>query len=220
MTGEIYHIYNRGVEKRDIFSDSEDLGRFFQSMSEFNVIEPIGSLYENSFRKKLLRNETPKSSKSEIGPLVEFICYCLNPNHYHFLLKQLVDGGISQFMKRLGGGHTLYFNSKYDRSGVLFQGVFKSVSVDSNEQLLQLSSYINLNDKVHQLGNETPKSDLVLSSWVEYITERGEGDFCKKDIILDQFGSVAEYEKFAEEAIKTSIERKKSEKELEKLLID
>ena len=89
VEGEYYHIYNRGVDKRTIFQDQEDLSRFFQSMEEFNYVEPIGSIFQNSFNKKR------KNSKK----LVEIICYCLNPNHFHFVLRQFVENGISEFMK-------------------------------------------------------------------------------------------------------------------------
>ena len=162
VTGEHYHIYNRGVDKRDIFGDQEDLDRFFKSINEFNTLDPIGSIYESSFG-----GSTAKYSK-----LVELICYCLNPNHYHFILQQVTDGGISEFMKRLGG-YTWYFNNKYKRSGSLFQGRFKSVHIDSNEQLLHTSVYVNLNDKVHSRGGSTAigvtTAELVRSSWQEYI---------------------------------------------------
>ena len=99
--GEFYHIYNRGVDKRSIFEDTYDLDRFFQSMKEFNSVVPIGSIYENSFNR--LGGKTAKSVvRSE--KLVEFVCYCLNINHYHFIIEQVVEGGISEFMRRLGGG--------------------------------------------------------------------------------------------------------------------
>jgi len=76
---EFYHIFNKGVDKRIIFQDHDDINRFFQSMKEFNVLEPIGSIYENSFNKKL-GNPVTKSKQK----LVNFICYCLNPNHGTF----------------------------------------------------------------------------------------------------------------------------------------
>lgn len=109
--GEIYHIFNRGVDKRKIFSDKKDLERFFTSMQIFNCIEPVGSLYEQSFLKE----------KEESKPLVKFIAYNLLPNHFHFILEQIEEGGISQFMKRLLGGYTWYFNNRHKRSGSLFQ---------------------------------------------------------------------------------------------------
>ncbi len=95
--------------------------------------------------------------KRKNGKLVDFIAYCINPNHYHFILRQLVDGGLSRFMQKFGGGYTQYYNKKNQRSGVLFQGTFKSIHINSNEYLLYLSAYVNLNNKVHQLSNQVAK---------------------------------------------------------------
>lgn len=220
VNGEFYHIYNRGVDKRNIFSDTDDLDRFFKSMNEFNTIEPIGSLYENSFKSTQLGGSTAKLGGK--NKLVNFICYCVNPNHFHFILEQFTDGGISEFMKRLSGGYTWYFNNKYKRNGSLFQGKFKSIHVDSNEYLLHLSAYVNLNDRVHQLGGRTAKLMDSRSSWKEYLGKIGGNteNFCKKDIILDQFDDVAEYKTFAESSLRDIIERKNSKKELEGLLLE
>ncbi len=200
--GNFYHVYNRGVEKRNIFVDVHDRDRFFQSMDEFNVIDPIGSLYINTFRKqKNIRNNTEN--------LVNFICYCLNPNHFHFILQQVVDKGIERFMHRLSCGYTNYFNKKYKRSGVLFQGRYKALHIDSDSYLLHASAYVNLNNKVHDFGG-----DLSMSSWKEYMENLG--DFCKKSIVLDQFKNVSEYKIFAENALRDIKERKKLQHEIEK----
>lgn len=218
VNGEFYHVYNRGVEKRNIFSDQDDLERFLQSMIEFNVVDPIGSLYENSFR---LGGPTPKFDESGEEKLVNFICYCVNPNHYHFILEQVTDGGISEFMKRLSGGYTGYFNNKNKRSGVLFQGKFKSIHIDSNEYLLHLSAYVNLNDHVHkhQLGGRTAKLVESRSSWAEYMGEV-KNPFCDKDIILEQFRNKKEYQKFAESSLSDILERRADMKDVEKLLLE
>lgn len=206
VNNEYYHVFNRGVDKRELFAEYYDLQRFFQSINEFNTVEPIGSIFENSFRKDSLGRKTPK--------LVNFVCYCINPNHYHFILEQIVDKGIEKFMQKLGTGYTNYFNKKYDRTGSLFQGKFKSVHINSNEYLLHLSAYVNLNDKVHQLGSKTPKW-FFKSSWEEYMSNDTNG-FCVKDIILKQFNNANEYKKFAEESL-VSIREKK---EMEKLLLE
>ena len=191
--GEYYHIYNRGVDKRDIFADQWDMDRFFKSLVEFNTIEPIGSIYENSFKDKPLGGSTSK--------LVEFISYCLNPNHYHFILKQTSEDGMKKFMHRLGGGYTMYFNEKHQRIGSLFQGRFKAIHINSNEYLLHLSSYINLNDKVHKLGGSASKS-----SWNEYVyNQKG---ICNKNIILEQFNNVEQYKNFSEKSLQDIIERR------------
>jgi len=196
INGEYYHIFNRGVDKREIFSDREDLFRFFQSMDEFNAINPIGSIYANSFVKKdKLRRPTSKCDK-----LVNFVAFCLNPNHYHFILEQLVDGGISEFMKRLGGGYTKRFNDKHKRSGSLFQGRFKSVHINTNEYLLHVSAYVNLNNIIHRIS--VSKSSFVLSSWDEYINvNHNKKTFCEKGIILEQFSGIAKYKEFAENSL-------------------
>lgn len=98
--GEFYHVYNRGTDKRTIFSDDQDFMRFLQSMEEFNGPNPVGSLYQNSFRKKQqLRSKASKFKDSDKEEkLVEIIAYCLNPNHYHFILQQVAEKGIEKFM--------------------------------------------------------------------------------------------------------------------------
>ncbi len=202
LIGKYYHIYNRGTDKRVVFKDNIDLQRFFQSMGEFNTLEPIGSIFENNFKKKenqlLLGTPTTK--------LVDFVVYCLNPNHYHFILTPLVDQGIEKFMQRLGGGFTRYFNERYNRNGVLFQGKFKSVYIDSDEYLLYLNVYVNLNDRVHSLGTPTTKW-VTKSSWNEYVGEGGE-NICNKEMVLDRFNSKLEYKEFAEETLEGLIEKK------------
>lgn len=215
--GEYYHLYNRGVDKRSIFNDREDVGRFLQCMQEFNVIEPIGSLYENSFRRGQLGGKASKLTDDEEVPLVEFIAYCLNPNHYHFVLKQISERGIEKLMQKIGTGHTMFFNNKYERSGSLFQGKFKAVYIDSNEYLLHLSSYVNLNDRVHQLGGLASK--LVMSSWEEYTDNKVSG-ICQKEIILGQFKNIGEYKKFALSSLESIIKRKEDMKGVEDLLLE
>ena len=206
-TGELYHIYNRGNNKRTIFSKPQDLNRFLQGMNDFNTINPIGSLYLNSFRKEL-RGSTSK--------LVNFICYCLNPNHFHFIVKQTAEEGITKLMHRIGTGYTRYFNDQYENSGSLFQGRFKANLIDSNKYLLHLSAYINLNGDAHSLRGSASK--LSISSWNEYIQgdEHKKNSLCNKKIILSQFKNLLEYKKFAEESLINIKSRKEMLELLEK----
>ena len=204
VTNEIYHIYNRGTEKRNIFLDKNDLGRFFDAVKELNVVEPIGSLYENSFRKKGGQLGSPASK------LVDIIAYCLNPNHFHLVLKQKTDKGIEKFMQRLGTSYTKYFNNKNKRSGVLFQGRFKSKHVDTNEYLLYLSAYVNLNDKIHGIGQT---ENLVASSLKEY-TEEISG-ICEKSVMLEQFKNKDQYKKFLDDSLPELVRQKEQKNEME-----
>lgn len=171
--GEYYHIYNRGVDKQNIFKDKNDYLRFLDSMNFYSKIK-TGSLEGDP----VLR--------------VEIICYCLNPNHFHFLLKQLIDKGIEDFMHRLGVSHAMYFNKKYNRSGSLFQGRYKSIRIKNNSGLLWLSAYINGNPEIHDIVRA---KDYPWSSYLECLkkisSQRGD-----KSIILDQFKNQNEYQEF------------------------
>ncbi|MBU1046779.1 transposase [Patescibacteria group bacterium] len=204
VIGQYYHVYNRGTDKRVIFMDKFDLWRFLQSMEEFNTLDPIGSIYENRFNKNQLGHPVSK--------LVDIVCYSLNPNHYHFILSPLVENGIEKFMHKLGMGYAKYFNEKYDRTGVLFQGRYKSIHIGTDEYLMYLSAYINLNNKIHFLSHPDSKIDkeklFYTSSWKEYIGEK-KTNFCNKSIILDRFdGKIKEYEEFAESVAEGIIERR------------
>lgn len=208
--GEYYHIYNRGVDKRTIFEDTDDFRRFFEGMQDFNAEETIGSLYEYRF----IKNKKLGSSASKLRkPLVKFVAYCLNPNHYHFLLEQVSDDGISKFMHRLSTGYTKYFNKRHSRTGSLFSGRFKAIHVDSNEYLLWLSAYVNLNDHVHHLEGRSH------SSMREYENEAKKlGKFCATEVVAGQFKSPKEYSRFAQEALKEILSNKEKQKELSALL--
>ncbi|PIP55889.1 MAG: hypothetical protein CO183_02235 [Candidatus Zambryskibacteria bacterium CG_4_9_14_3_um_filter_42_9] len=195
VEGEFYHVYNRGVDRRIIFPHKRDFDRFLESMKIFNTKENIGNLTRHDNKKVKER-------------LVDFIAYCINQNHFHFIITPLIKNGIEKFMHKLCMGHSKYFNAKYQRSGTLFQGKFKAIHIDTDEYLLHLSAYVNLNDKVHRHQGESR------SSWKEYV-EGGVSSLCRKDIILDRFKNRREYEVFAKEALKSIVERKLLLKDLE-----
>jgi len=162
ITGLYYHIYNRGVDKRDIFMNKADLDRFALSVKEFNTVNPIGSIKDLMIARKEV---------SDVGrpkPLVSIVCFCFNPNHFHFIVKQEVDGGISEFFKRLLGGYTKYFNLIHNRNGALFQGRFKSNLIDDDAYFLKIRPYTHVNHLVHDIPEG--KKHLVLSSEQEYNT--------------------------------------------------
>lgn len=196
--GEYYHIYNRGVDKRETFLDKYDLDRFLQDLEEFNTKEPIGSIYLLSFQKDKLSSSTTKLNK-----LVSIVAYCANPNHFHLILTPLTEKGIEKFMQRIGG-YTRYFNEKYKRNGALFQGKFKSKHVVDNTYLLHLSTYVNMNNR-DLLGS--PATKLSKSSLEEFIGD--EKGICNTEIILEQFRNKKEYQKFALESWQNTQELKK-----------
>ena len=151
-----------------------DLDRFALSVKEFNIVKPIGSIKELMIELKessgvghpTMLVKYSSSGVQHPNPLVSIVCYCFNPNHFHFILKQEVDGGISEFFKRLLGGYTNYFNLIHKRSGALFQGRFKSNLINDDAYFLKIRPYVHLNYLVHDIPKE--KAYLVFSSETEY----------------------------------------------------
>ena len=196
LTGEYYHIYNRGVDKRDIFSDESDLSRFIESVCEFNIIDTIGSLA--NLRKTRVAPQTAPKALSE--PLVSIIVYCFNPNHFHFILKQLVDGGIAKFMQKLQAGYSCYFNAKHTRTGALFQGTFKAHLIKSDNYFKKTIGYVNNNNEIHDIPKN--KINLVSSSNHEYkdnnfkIVSKIDGEE-----ILELFGGNKKFVKHCKEIV-------------------
>lgn len=206
--GEYYHVYNRGVDKRNLVQDAHDADRFLRALEIFNNVEFFGSLAELDRCGESTHKSGPK--------LVEIVCYCLNPNHFHFVLKEIRKGGISKFMRKLSGGYSRYFNIRHKRSGTLFQGVFKAKHINDNDYLLHLSCYVNLNYKLHKIGNQV--TELVRSSLVEY--EEGIAGICDKNIVLDQFDSPREYKKFVLEQLPYMKSMRKVYDELKTVMFD
>ncbi len=140
-TKEKFHIYNRGTEKRNIFLDKQDYERFLFIAHSFNDSDKG----YNVTRDISKRYSSKRKPKKERNPLVMIEDYCLMPNHYHLILEQVEENGISKFLQKVMTGYTMYFNKKYNRTGALFQGKTKSRHIDTNPYYLQLKIYLNLN---------------------------------------------------------------------------
>lgn len=185
VNDEFYHIFNRGVEKRSIFATTSDYEHFLRILNyyQFEGPKPRFSQFNRFQNFKLEQNQK----------IVEIICYCLMPNHFHLLLRQTRDGGISEFMRKISDSHTRYFNTKYERIGSLFQGAFKAVRIESDEQLIHVSRYIHLNPSVSLLVKDL--KDYPWSSYPDYIGTRN-SKLCVKKPIISFFKSKGDYEKF------------------------
>ncbi|MDQ3075515.1 MAG: transposase [bacterium] len=197
VTNEYYHIYNRGVDKRDVFNNKEDLERFIESIKEFNQVEVVNSIRD---LKKSRTGQPAPEALARKEPLVAFVGYCINPNHFHFMLKQLVDGGAAKFMQKLQAGYTSYFNLKNKRTGSLFQGAFKSHYISNDDYLRRLLGYVNKNHKVHTIPKE--KYYLVFAGENEY--KNNEFEIISKhegEKILESFGGIYEFENHCEEIV-------------------
>lgn len=180
-----YHTFNRGVEKRKIFQDEQDYNIFIYYLSVYLL--PIDDLFQ-TFPKTPTRLLNKNLSKE-----VELIAFCLMPNHFHLLLKQLPVDGVSRFIKQLTNAYTLYFNNKYKRVGGLMQGRFGAVPIDSDEQLLHVSRYIHLNPIVSKLVGDL--DDYRWSSYHSYISKNKDLLINNSDV-LNHFSSTKDYERF------------------------
>lgn len=140
--GECYHVYNRGVEKRDVFLTQGDYERFLYALFVCNDRRPITNTFHGYRGLTSIRWEMRERRDS----LVDILCFCLMPNHFHLLIRQRHDdAGVPLFMQKVGTAYTMYFNAKYERAGGLFQGTYKVKRVAQDEYLLPLSRYIHLN---------------------------------------------------------------------------
>lgn len=139
VNGSFYHVYNRGVEKRKTFMDRRDHLRFLETL-DFYRKSPV-PMKLSDFRRGEIKLKKIENQEE----LVRIFCYCLMPNHFHLLVQQSADGGISEFMRKLSDSYTRYFNTKHKRIGSLFQGAFKAKLVETEEYLLHLSKYIHRN---------------------------------------------------------------------------
>lgn len=147
---EYYHIYNRGVEKRTIFLSTDDKNRFQALLYLCNGKDPV--VY------RLVQGETLYSH--DVGKKITAIgAYVLMPNHFHLVLKETEENGITDFLRKLTTAYTMYFNKKYERVGPLFQGVFKAEHLDTDEYLKYQFAYTHLNP-VKLLQNDWRESGI------------------------------------------------------------
>lgn len=144
MKDDIFHVLNRGVEKRKIFYSEENYFRFIHNLYDFNDTAYALPYYQ---RRKFsaFGHFGHAMSKETKEKLVDLLCWCVMPNHLHKLVAERINGGVSIFSKKIFGGYTKYINEKYDRSGVLFQGRSKIILVKRDAHLIYLPFYIMAN---------------------------------------------------------------------------
>lgn len=198
VTNCYYHIYNRGIEKRDIFLRQKYYQRFFFGLSEFNTNGPI----------RLSRTQTIKTKlHQDQQRLVDIVCYCLMPNHFHAIMKQLVENGITEIMHKLGTGYTMFFNKMNKRTGRLFEAPFKAKIIEHDEYFLHLSRYIHLNPvefiepnwKTEGIKDTTKAKEFLRQyKWSSYSTYIGnnKSEIISPNLLGSMIKDIGDYEKF------------------------
>lgn len=217
--GDFYHIFNRGVDKRKIFLKKQDYFRFIHDLFEFNDLDAtinVGRKFVN-FAGGLASSKSPFRKVRKL--LVNIICFCLMPNHFHLILKQIKKEGITKFMQKLGTGYTMYFNQEYERTGSLFEGPFKSIFIEKDEYLVHLSRYIHLNPAELKEPDYKEKGindwesvgrfleEYKWSSYLDYLGKHNFPSLINKKPLLEYFKNENEYKKFVYDCMTKDIEK-------------
>lgn len=183
-----YHIYNRGVEKRKIFMDKQDYLVCLSYLKTYLMPKDVKNLQAIIADPKIKWGEKDKILKllrmNNFSQKLDLLAYCLMPNHFHFLVKQTDEAVIDNFMNSLFTRYSMYFNRKYHRVGRLFQGVYKAVLVNTDEQLLHLSRYIHRNPVSILQGDALQK--YPYSSYGAYL-KLSNFEWVKSEMILSRF---------------------------------
>lgn len=199
--GEYYHLYTRGVGKKDIFLDARDYTRFLFCILYFQYDE---NFYHASETVTRFLNTGSFSSQKTTAPREEMrdseiVTFALMPNHIHIIAREIKEGSIARLMKRALGGYAKYFNTKYKVSGHVFQGAYNAVHIEDNEQLLYVSAYVHRNPRELR-GWKNREEKYPWSSFSDYISHNRWGNLIKQDIILEQFDKKADYKTFVNES--------------------
>jgi len=186
VTGEFYHVYNRSNAGIPLFKGPRECNLFIEAVKFYLQVKPPTkfSVYRRS-RNSFTLNLDKK--------LVSIINYCLMPNHFHFTLRQEIEGGITQFIHRISSSFAHYFSTKYKTKGHIFEDKFKAVHVETEEQLIHLSRYIHLNPVTSYLV-EKPE-DYSQSSYKIYLGEI-QSDIIDTSPIISNFKSKQNYRDF------------------------
>ncbi len=188
---ELFHLLNRGVDKRTIFTDQQDYARFVHDLFEFNDTAPATPLNPSRFD---LRSPTfGRELRAAVSPrprerLVDIHGWCLMRNHYHLLLSERVEGGITKFIRKLNIGYAKYFNERYRRSGTLFQGRTKKIYIEEHGHFLYILHYLHLNPLDYKTetkqwregkitGEKNALSYLDKYRWSSYLDYSGKKNF-------------------------------------------
>jgi putative transposase len=188
--GGVYHIYNRGIEGREIFKSDEDYLVFVGLLKRY--LEKVGEGEVSKFDKErpyIRRHKQAMNLHTE----VKLLAYCLMPDHIHLIVKQETSDGMTKLVRRLMTNYVMWFNKKYKRRGVLFESAYRAVLVPFGEKLLVLSRYIHLNPAprvvrrfgpVETVAANTPEY-YAFSSYQNYLGNKNDEWVCIDEILQE-----------------------------------
>jgi len=179
ISGEIYHLFTKSIAEYKIFNNNDEFSRMVEAIDYYKTEKPNIKLSKFIKRHTNLKNNIISDKKD----LIEIIAYCIMPTHIHLVLKQIKENGISVYMSNILNSYTRYFNTKHNRKGPLWEGRFKNVLVETDEQLLHLTRYIHLNPVTACLIDNPEQ--WTASSYEEYLSIEENDKICNYEGILD-----------------------------------
>ena len=200
-TGEMYHVFNRSIDKQKIFKNKYDYTRMMELIRYYRFGKtPLR--YSHFVRLKHDQKEMIyENLEKKKNQLVEIHAFCIMPNHFHFLLKPLVDNGLSTYINLIQHSYAKYFNTKYHRKGVVFQGSFKVVHIEDEEQFVHVHRYIHLNPVTAFLINMHDLDNYQWSSYPQMSTSISHDNYIINDVIMSNFTSLEAYKKFLDDQV-------------------
>lgn len=193
---EYYHVFNRSIHKEPILTKHRDCQRALKTLEYYRFENPpIRLSYFLAFgvdkRLEIIRSLSNKAKK-----IVDIISFVFMPNHFHFLLKQNEDKGISKFLALFQNSYSRYFNTKNNRQGHVFQGQFKAVWIENEDQLLHINRYIHLNPYTSYVVKTLSELEQYsYSSLPDYLNGQRE-TICNTQEILSHFSTNKKYKDF------------------------
>ncbi len=197
-TNQLYHVFNRGVNRNPIFSSPKDYERLLLTLRYYrtqSVPVKLSRYLTMSIEERERFDLHIYNTNASQNKLVEIVAYCLMPNHFHLLLRQVADSGISDYLRLVTNSYTRYFNTRHERTGTLVQGAFKAVHVETDDQLMHLSRYIHLNPVAGTVIKLNDVSDFPWSSLHEYLHVK-DNSLSNPKSVLELFDGKSAYEKF------------------------
>lgn len=195
VTDYVYHIYNRGVNRSTIFHSQQNYQRFYDTIDYYRIpTQPVKLSY---FLKWSLTDKRKLLETTQRNPkkYVSIYCYAFMPNHFHLLVRQIQENGVSEFMRKVQNSFAKYENIRHERTGGLYEGPFRAIRIKTENQLLHVSRYIHLNPYTSSIV--TSLKELHAYPWTslpQYIAEKK--GICETRPILSSFSSSKQYEQF------------------------
>jgi putative transposase len=208
-----YHVYNRSVGKERIFSLAREISRCYSLIDYYRFPAELSYSHVLRLPESLLLSKLQDHLKQ--SPLIEIHGYAIMPNHYHFLIKQLEDDGIKDFIGNFQNGYAKYFNKRNERHGSLFCSSFKAKHIGEDDEWVHILRYIELNPVTSKMiPIESLETYPHTSFRGRYSGEKN--SFITSDMVSGKFDSFEEYKNFVYNQAEYQIQLR----EIKHLLVD